>query len=335
MKKLVQFIKQNNIYIFFSICIILFLAIADAIFKNEIMNIDVLAYKYIVESLRTPLLTNFMIFVTRFGNATTLILLVLLSYIFIKNKKISLYITENLIFITLINLILKFIVQRIRPEGYRLIIENGYSFPSGHAMVSVAFYGFLIYLIHKYVKVKKMKYLKYVSYTFLIILVFLICISRVYLGVHYASDVVAGAIISTAYLIFFIKVINRFDSLMEVNMKKLINSFKYAFTGIASAFKSERNMKIHISIMFLVIIMGFLFRIKTWEWIVCISWFSVVIGGELFNTSIEIAVNLAMPEKNENAKKSKDISAGGVLVFAIGSAIVGLLIFVPKIIQLF
>lgn len=69
------------------------------------------------------------------------------------------------------------------------------------------------------------------------------------------------------------------------------------------------------------------------EWIVCICLFVLVIGGELFNTAIEIAV--ATPKINDNAKKSKNIAAGGVLVLAIGSAIIGLIIFIPKIINLF
>ena len=70
------------------------------------------------------------------------------------------------------------------------------------------------------------------------------------------------------------------------------------------------------------------------EWIVCICLFVLVIGGELFNTAIEIAVDLAMPKINDNAKKSKDIAAGGVLVLVIGSAIIGLIIFIPKVINL-
>ena len=117
--------------------------------------------------------------------------------------------------------------------------------------------------------------------------------------------------------------------------KKLINSFKYAFKGIGSAFWTERNMKIHVSIMLLVIIMGIIFKISKLEWIICVCWFSIVIGGEMFNTAIEQVVNIAMPKKDERAKLAKDISAGGVLVFAIGSAIVGLIIFLPKIIALF
>lgn len=114
--------------------------------------------------------------------------------------------------------------------------------------------------------------------------------------------------------------------------KKMINSFKNAFNGMIVSFKQERNMKIHISIMFLVILLGIIFKIKMVEWIICIICFALVIGGELFNTVIEITVDIAMPNFNEKAKKAKDISAGAVLVLAIASAIIGFIIFVPKII---
>lgn len=117
--------------------------------------------------------------------------------------------------------------------------------------------------------------------------------------------------------------------------KKLVNSFKYAFNGIYSAFKTERNMKIHVSIMLIIIVAGFFLKLKMWEWLVCIICFATVIGGELFNTAIETVVDMVMPDINIKAKKAKDISAGAVLIFAIGSAIVGLLIFIPKIINLF
>ena len=121
---------------------------------------------------------------------------------------------------------------------------------------------------------------------------------------------------------------------MKEKTKKLINSFKYAIEGIFTAFKTERNMKIHILIMLLVIIMGFLLKISLWEWIICIILFSIVITGELFNTAIETVVDIVMPQKNEKAKTAKDISAAAVLVVAIGAAIVGIIIFVPKIINL-
>lgn len=116
--------------------------------------------------------------------------------------------------------------------------------------------------------------------------------------------------------------------------KSLINSFKCAFSGVGSAFKTERNIKIHLSIALLVIIFGILLRISVAEWLICITLFALVIGGELFNTAIETVVDMAEPKISDKAKRAKDISAGAVLVFAIGSAIIGLIIFVPKIISL-
>lgn len=116
--------------------------------------------------------------------------------------------------------------------------------------------------------------------------------------------------------------------------KKIVNSFKYAIQGIVSAFKSERNMKIHVLIMILVIIAGILLKINTFEWIICIILFGLVIGAEMFNTAIETVVDIAMPERNEKAKIAKDVSAGAVLVVAIASAIIGIIIFLPKILVL-
>lgn len=122
---------------------------------------------------------------------------------------------------------------------------------------------------------------------------------------------------------------------MELKRKKIINSFRYAFEGLISSLKTERNMKIHILAMILVIAPGFLLKINTKEWIICIICFANVIAGELFNTAIETVVDIVMPHKNEKAKLAKDISAGAVLVLAIGSAVIGLIIFVPKIIVFF
>lgn len=117
-------------------------------------------------------------------------------------------------------------------------------------------------------------------------------------------------------------------------MKKIRNSFKYAIEGIWTSFKTERNMKIHIFIMILVIIAGIILKINKSEWIISIILFAIVIGSELFNTSIETIVDMVMPEKNEKAKIAKDVSAGAVLVVAIGAAIIGLVIFVPRILNI-
>ena len=118
---------------------------------------------------------------------------------------------------------------------------------------------------------------------------------------------------------------------IKVKSKKIINSFKYAIQGILTSFKTERNMKIHTCIMILVIIVGILFKINKYEWIICVICFAIVIGGELFNTAIETVVDMVMPYKNEKAKLAKDVSAGAVLALAMGAAIVGFIIFMPKI----
>ena len=106
----------------------------------------------------------------------------------------------------LINQILKYTFQRTRPID-QIVIEKGYSFPSGHSMISMAFYGYFIYLIYKYVKSKKLKWILIVMLEFLIIS---IGISRIYLGVHYTSDVISGFLFSIAYLIIFTSFVNKY-----------------------------------------------------------------------------------------------------------------------------
>ena len=117
--------------------------------------------------------------------------------------------------------------------------------------------------------------------------------------------------------------------------QKLINSFKYAITGIFTAFKTEQNMKIHLLITILVIIFAIVFKITKLEWTLCIIAIAIVFMAELFNTAIETIVDMITQEKNEKAKIAKDVSAGAVLISAIGAAIVGNIIFLPKILAIF
>lgn len=199
-EKIKKGLKKNYKFIILLICIIIFLAIIEEVFEKETIAIDLIIYKIIVQNMRTDILTSIFKIITNFGGAYCLIIIAMLSAIFIKDKKIAFSIPINLILITIFNLVLKNIVERPRPIGYRLIDETGYSFPSGHSMVSAAFYGLIIYFVWKNIKDKK---LKYISCAVLGILVTLIGISRIYLGVHYASDVLGGFTISVAYLIIF------------------------------------------------------------------------------------------------------------------------------------
>ncbi|MFR6021910.1 MAG: phosphatase PAP2 family protein [Clostridia bacterium] len=202
-----EFIIKNFKWIILFICLIGFLALAEDVFHKEIMKGDIIGYKIISTFLISDFTTPIAKFITNFGGAIFLIILTITLFILIKNKKIGLSIILNLIVITGLNQILKYILQRPRPTEYRLIEETGFSFPSGHSMVSMAFYGYLIYLIYKYVKNKD---LKWISIVLLSILICSIGISRIYLGVHYTSDVLGGFLISLSYLIVYTLIVNRY-----------------------------------------------------------------------------------------------------------------------------
>jgi len=108
-------------------------------------------------------------------------------------------------------------------------------------------------------------------------------------------------------------------------------SFKYAIEGILKTIKDERNIKIHILAVIIVIIMGILYDISKIEWIICIILFGLVISSEIINTSIERTVDLITKEENKLAKQAKDAAAGAVLVNAIISMIIAGIIWIPKI----
>ena len=204
MKNIVEFLKKNYLLFIIIICLVITGFILEDVYEREILEFDKLAFSLF--KIRTPLLTKIFLIITNLGSPYVLIVLTLLSFL-LKNKKISFIITANLGLITIINQVLKFIIKRPRPSDLFLIIETGYSFPSGHSMVSLSFYGLLIYFIYKYFKNKK---LKIFLITFLSLIIVLIGISRVYLGVHFVSDVISGFLLSLSYLIIFIKVINKF-----------------------------------------------------------------------------------------------------------------------------
>ena len=206
-KKIKEFITKNFKWIILFICLIGFLAIAEDVFNKEIMSGDIIGYKLVSTFLISNFATPIAKFITNFGGAIFLIALTIVLLVLIKNKKIGISIFSNLVIVTILNQLLKAILQRPRPTEYRIVEETGYSFPSGHSMVSMAFYGYLIYLIYKYVK---NKYIKWISIVLLSILVCSIGISRIYLGVHYTSDVLGGFLISMSYLVIYISAVNKF-----------------------------------------------------------------------------------------------------------------------------
>ena len=119
----------------------------------------------------------------------------------------------------------------------------------------------------------------------------------------------------------------------KLDAKRLGRSFKAAFEGIASTYQKEQNIKIHTIIAIIVIIGGVLFKINYIEWLVCLVLIGFVLMAEFFNTAIEYVVDLASPNIHPLAKAAKDTASAGVLMMAIISALIGCVIFIPKIIE--
>lgn len=119
-----------------------------------------------------------------------------------------------------------------------------------------------------------------------------------------------------------------------LSIKRLRKSFGYAFKGIDDVIKHEPNMKIHVVVAILVVFMAFILKVSIIEWIILVLLIGAVLAAETINTTIENLVDMYTKEYDEKAKIVKDTAAGTVLILAITSAIIGLIIFVPKIICL-
>ncbi len=118
-------------------------------------------------------------------------------------------------------------------------------------------------------------------------------------------------------------------------IKSFFKSWKYAWEGIRFCFGKEQNLTFMTIIGLFVIISGFYFNISKAEWLVVLILITAVMSLELFNTGIEYFLDLFHPEINEKVKNIKDLIAGGVAIISIGAAIIGFIIFAPKIINFF
>ncbi len=117
--------------------------------------------------------------------------------------------------------------------------------------------------------------------------------------------------------------------------KERLASFKYAIAGIVDIIKSQANPKIHLIIASLAIVGGIYLNISIVEWCMIILCIVLVLSAETFNSAIEYLADLATPDYHLLAQKTKDAAAGAVLIAAMGAAIVGSIIFLPKIFHLF
>lgn len=116
-------------------------------------------------------------------------------------------------------------------------------------------------------------------------------------------------------------------------LRKRLRSFKFAFNGIKLLITKEHNAWIHCFAAVCVVIAGFILGLSATEWIAVVFAIGTVLAAEAVNSSIEALADLVSPGYNEAIKRTKDLAAGAVLILAIAAAIVGLIIFVPKIME--
>ena len=186
------------------LCLILFSVICYGVLSYDSLVIDTKVYSFIASNIMNDELTLILKAITELGGVAFTVLAGVLIFMFCKKNRW--FITIDLVGVTLVNQVIKHIIRRPRPNVLRLVEESGYSFPSGHSMVSMAFYGIIIYLVYKNVT---NKYLKWTLITLLSLLILSIGFSRIYVGVHYFTDVVGGFLLGLAYLIIYINIYNK------------------------------------------------------------------------------------------------------------------------------
>jgi len=186
------------------LCLILFSVICYGVLSYDSLVIDTKVYSFIINNIMNDGLTPILKAITELGGVAFTVLAGVLIFMFCKKNRW--FITIDLVGVTLVNQVIKHIIRRPRPNVLRLVEESGYSFPSGHSMVSMAFYGIIIYLVYKNVS---NKYLKWILIILLSLLILSIGFSRIYVGVHYFTDVAGGFLLGLAYLIIYINIYNK------------------------------------------------------------------------------------------------------------------------------
>ena len=199
-----EILRDNLTYIVVAISAVVFLALLQDVRSDDILRLDATAYSFLVLKLRRPWLTTIM---EGFSNLSSPIVMggmFLMVVAFAPGRRPGMCAAINLVCVVGINQVLKYIVHRPRPDGFRLISEVGYSFPSGHSMVSMAFYGLCAWMVWTYERDRIIRWFCCLSFGLIVLAVGM---SRVYLGVHYASDVIAGFCVSLAWLAIYTKVV--------------------------------------------------------------------------------------------------------------------------------
>lgn len=202
-RRLGRLIVANKRIVILAACAIVFVALLEDVLEGDLSRIDSAAYALIVERLRADWLTPIMEAVSALATPVSLVVLLLVIVAFAPGKRPGACAAVNLVLVFLLNQALKFAIQRPRPDGFQLAVEQGFSFPSGHSMVAMAFFGLLVWMVWRYEADRATRIGCAVAFSAVIVLV---GVSRIYLGVHYASDVLAGFCVSLAWLAIYTRV---------------------------------------------------------------------------------------------------------------------------------
>ena len=203
-KRWLELLRENKRVAIVATCAIVFLVLLEDVLEGGLIKLDEAAYMLIVEHLPTDWLTPIMESISALATPVTLLVMLLLIVAFAPGRRPGACCALNLALVVVLNQVLKFLVQRPRPEGFRLAAETGFSFPSGHSMAAMAFFGLLIWMVWRYERDRAVRIGCSVALAALIVAV---GVSRIYLGVHYASDVVAGFCVSLAWLAFYTRAV--------------------------------------------------------------------------------------------------------------------------------
>lgn len=198
----------------------LFIELTEEVQGETIEIFDNRVTDYIT-SFRTPALNNFFQFVTDLGDFYAYLIATTIAAIFffikLKNKKFILQLLGVVILSALANMALKEAFDRARPTIEHMVVVKTLSYPSGHAMSAMAFYGFLIYLVFQ---IKMSKWLRIFLTALFSALIFFIGLSRIYLGVHFPSDVVGGFMAGLIWIAFCVILFNIIDLLRQRKLRQ-------------------------------------------------------------------------------------------------------------------
>jgi len=196
--------------IIIGICLFLSIVVTILVLGSHVTSLDDGFYNLLMR-LQSNFFDSYFKMITHLGNFSYIALIagLIIVWSLIKKNTIKYYLLLTLFLTVVINQGLKFIIGRERPDLIQMIEASGYSYPSGHTMISISFFGLLIYLIYKS---KLNSFVKWLVNGLLTIIMISVPISRIYLGVHFFTDIITGTLLSVCILLSVTYLMRRFEN---------------------------------------------------------------------------------------------------------------------------